>query len=251
MVTLYISVRHQTSLLTHKYMALVLENSYVNHGGSGNPTKSNVTPSGDNRLLIVVVSVPGDNNTTVGSATFGGVSMTNVGYRFDADAGCWVSVYKLVNPSTTTGNVVVTMDKSYYYGIGVFCFSGASDVGNSSFVGAASTSVTVQNDGSYLIDVYTDYTSNTITVGTGQTQILNTSIYGYYKSCVSHKATDAGSISMSWSGGYAPNAAYGVVEIIPFISTTEVKTINGLAKASVKTINGLAIGSVKTWNGLA
>jgi len=36
----------------------------------------------------------------------------------------------------------------------------------------------------------------------------------------------------------------------PF-STSEIKTINGLAKASVKEVNGLAIASVKNWNGLA
>lgn len=33
--------------------------------------------------------------------------------------------------------------------------------------------------------------------------------------------------------------------------STNIKTINGLAKASVKTVNGLAIASVKTRNGLA
>jgi len=32
---------------------------------------------------------------------------------------------------------------------------------------------------------------------------------------------------------------------------SEIKTINGLAKASAKTVNGLAIASVKTWGGVA
>lgn len=35
------------------------------------------------------------------------------------------------------------------------------------------------------------------------------------------------------------------------VSSTSIKTINGLAQASVKTINGLAIASVKNFNGLA
>jgi hypothetical protein len=37
----------------------------------------------------------------------------------------------------------------------------------------------------------------------------------------------------------------------PDVPATNIKTINGLAKASIKTINGLAIASVKTYNGLA
>jgi hypothetical protein len=37
---------------------------------------------------------------------------------------------------------------------------------------------------------------------------------------------------------------------ITFISTTSIKTVNGLADASVKTIDNLARASVKTWDGL-
>lgn len=40
------------------------------------------------------------------------------------------------------------------------------------------------------------------------------------------------------------------IEYTPAEGPTNLKTINGLAKASVKTIKGLAIGSVKSWNGL-
>ncbi len=35
------------------------------------------------------------------------------------------------------------------------------------------------------------------------------------------------------------------------LTTTSIKSINGLASASVKTVRGLAIANVKTWNGLA
>lgn len=43
----------------------------------------------------------------------------------------------------------------------------------------------------------------------------------------------------------------GMTIFITPVSSTSIKTINGLAKASVKTYNGLAIASVKTINGLA
>lgn len=39
--------------------------------------------------------------------------------------------------------------------------------------------------------------------------------------------------------------------ISPVYSTTNIKSINGLAKASIKSINGLAIASVKSFNGLS
>jgi hypothetical protein len=40
------------------------------------------------------------------------------------------------------------------------------------------------------------------------------------------------------------------IQLLAIGSTTNIKTINGLAKASVKTVNGLAIASVKSFNGL-
>jgi len=39
--------------------------------------------------------------------------------------------------------------------------------------------------------------------------------------------------------------------ISPDYSSTEIKSVNGLAKSSIKSINGLAIASIKNFNGLA
>jgi hypothetical protein len=57
-----------------------------------------------------------------------------------------------------------------------------------------------------------------------------------------------------WYNGQAANMAFQVIDASSWTysaaATTDIKSINGLAKASIKSINGLAIGSIKNINGL-
>ena len=58
------------------------------------------------------------------------------------------------------------------------------------------------------------------------------------------------SFSADISGNSRPQGASWDIGADEFITTTSIKTIDGLVKASVKTVDGLAIASVKTRNGL-
>ena len=59
-------------------------------------------------------------------------------------------------------------------------------------------------------------------------------------------ATTAITMSATWT-----NSVNNLASLATYKgSTTNIKTINGLAKASVKTVNSLAIASMESWNGL-
>ena len=77
----------------------------------------------------------------------------------------------------------------------------------------------------------------------------NTPTQQLYRSASQYRivsATTAITMSATWT-----NSVNNLASLATYKgSTTNIKTINGLAKASIKTINGLAIASVKTFNGL-
>ena len=82
---------------------------------------------------------------------------------------------------------------------------------------------------------------------------------GYYKlsyddgawgSAHKMKRSSRTSIAGVWLYRMGSDASY-FDYISPEYSSTEIKSVNGLAKSSIKSINGLAIASIKNFNGLA
>ncbi len=61
--------------------------------------------------------------------------------------------------------------------------------------------------------------------------------------------TTASAANPTWSSA---NSTIGLASVIASFQSilTQIKTINGVAKANVKTVNGVAIANVKNWNGL-
>lgn len=97
-------------------------------------------------------------------------------------------------------------------------------------------------DTNFTATINTSYSANALNFGTygGGTGNFYTGALDEFG--IWSRALTSTEVSQLYNGG--AGLAYP-------LSTTAIKTINGLAKASVKTVNGLAIASVKTWNGLA
>ncbi len=97
------------------------------------------------------------------------------------------------------------------------------------------------NDGSpkvYQLTSYTDPTTGSAWTPTGTNSLDNMQI-GYKNGTSS---TTEIRVSTIWAlVEYVPSAASG---------PTNLKSVNGLAKASVKSVNGLAMASIKSFNGL-
>lgn len=104
----------------------VILNSYGTHGPWGGPysnaTIASVVPSGTNRLLIVTLNVW--ESSGAASVSFGGVSLSR------HSTGIWdgtgkLETWYLVNPSVTSGNVVITFNApAGEYAAQVFTLSG-------------------------------------------------------------------------------------------------------------------------------
>jgi hypothetical protein len=143
---------------------------------------------------------------------------------------------------TTTTNIQTTRDNSN------------NDIDLRFFV-VSHPDISVQRG---TIQMTSTVASNTATVSSVDTtkSFLMTHIAGNSQNNASsndersnHVLTDATTVTVSRIGtGNLTDVSYQLVE---FVLSSNIKTINGLAYASVKTVNGLAIASVKTVNGLA
>ena len=188
-----------------------------------------VGSSGTNRLLVVGVSVRHDNSTYTIGVTYNGVAMTEGGTSSRNEALC--KIFYLAAPATGTNNVVVTLSKSLMFGAGAISFTGVNQTTPvSTFAGATGDSTTpsvnVANvfESQVVIDTVAtgDVQTDTLTVGTGQTQQWNTktTVGGADKDTFVAGSTESGpdgggTVTMSWTLSVAEKWAIGAVAIIP------------------------------------
>lgn len=75
------------------------------------------TCSGNNRILIVVLTARGGASDTISGVTYNGVSMTRVKAKDHTASTEWIYIYALLNPATGTNSISVTKtatNVSYY-----------------------------------------------------------------------------------------------------------------------------------------
>ncbi len=241
-------------------MALALDASSGNRQSAVGPLTWAHTVSGSNTILVMGFFT--DNSTTA-TATFNGTSMTGL-TPLVCEANTVLIPFYLINPDAGTHNIVVTYSNSADVAGMAQSWTGAKQSGqfdNSATNTAGSgtttgTVVTVADNCVCMAWFRENQPSTNWSAGTNSTTIPNTNsggleaadfFGGYY---TNFAVTPAGSVSMSASCTGNQGNVY-IVSIAPFVSTSSIKTVDGLAKASVKTVDGLAIASVKTWNGLA
>lgn len=208
-------------------------------GQAGSLTWSHTVSSGNNRILIVGVSIRNSSSQTVGSVTYGGTGLTFVGATTNS-TNARVEIWRLLAPATGTNNIVVTLAASAN---GRFVGAAASftevdqttplgpyfsNTGNTATPTVNVTSV-AQNE--LVIDTIANNTLDTSValpcVGGGQTQLWNNRTTNGSSSNNTPGAgstepgpAGGGTVTMSWtlqgcSGGTNRQWATGAVAIKP------------------------------------
>lgn len=195
-------------------------------------TIAHTTGTGANRLMLVGVTVgssssSGSNAGTVNSVTYGGAALTLVGVVSESNNRVRSYIYQLLNPSTGTANVVVTLSgataKPLYAGVTTFTGVnqstplGAYTSRNSSSTTSASLTVS-SAPGELVFDTIAvdgeSYSNIALTVGAGQTARWTTNTTNYLSGGSSTEA-GANSVTMSWSWSSSNQYAIGAVAIKP------------------------------------
>ena len=235
-------------------MAITLDTASSAYRGTAatSHTFSFTVGNNSNRGLAIFIHVfAGD---YIASVTYGGVAMTQVNKVRKGTEANYTYMYYLVAPSTGANNFVVSLSPSQriswaagsYYNVSQSSIQIKNTAGGNSTSSSFSMTSTVNNSWHVIgvmvndatIDTRTNYSSDTIDASNGVTDL------GHYVQ------TTAGALSQgaAWTGtqSYGSNGM-----VLEPVSTTNIKSINGLAIGSVKSVNSLAIGSVKSINGLA
>lgn len=209
-------------------------------------TGSNLT------IWTMFYTISGD---TVTAVSIGGVNYTKVGSVQRPDlSDRWVALWYAIAPPTGSQTITVT---GTYQLIASASYTGCHqttqpDVAGTTGTALAATTLAISNtsttDNSLLVGGFIDQVF-TISAGTN-TQIRANAGSGLGMYDATSVTTPAGAKTLTVTPTSADNMA-GVVAHIRIASTTNIKTINGLAYASIKTVNGLAIASIKTVKGLS
>lgn len=207
-------------------------------------------------LLVGIGSRTGGDQVT--ACSYAGTAMTLVA-KFDSNAAStWIYVYKLASPATGANNISVTHGGSADLRIAAVSYTGVSDIEASATGTQASAtswtgSVTTLTDNAWVgAWAMNDATDSTATAPAVMRTPTGGDGNGPGFSDTNAAKTPAGSHSIGGGIVGGGSASYGwIVYSIAPPASSNIKTVNGLAKASVKTYNGLAIASVKTFNGLA
>ena len=198
------------------------------------------TCAGANRLLTVLVSAQdnGSTNQIPTGITYAGVSLTKLGDAVTGSNGVGASIWYLVAPATGANNVIVTFASSvnsWVIGaVSVFNNAQTSPVGSmvtDNATGTApSVTVTASND-DLVIDVLAAMgTSQTATVGAGQTERWNLNLLPLTPARIGAASTEpaTGNVTMSWTLGVSDD--YVLLGVALKTIGTEINTTTPILK---------------------
>jgi hypothetical protein len=200
---------------------------------SGDISKSHTTGTGQNRLMLVGISVSEYGMPSVNSATYAGQALTLVGsaYKQTGDYYEGVLIYYLKNPPSGTANVVIDYSSNPDYGsvVGIMTFTGvdqtnplgpfASATGSSS-----SASVNVSSaPGELVFDTLMNAYNKAVYVGAGQTQRWNNQ---GEPTAGGSTEPGASTVTMSWSWSWSNPWAIGAVSIKPAADATATPAVS-------------------------
>ena len=112
------------------------------------------TTAGSNRYLIVNVRLI--NGGTTATATYGGVSMTQIGTTVNPATNNYLLTFGLANPALGANNIVVTANIAGYIDVTAASYDGASSVevissGNSIPAASVDNTLTTLTDNSWML----------------------------------------------------------------------------------------------------
>jgi len=204
-------------------MAISLLNSASKNGADSNTTSGTDTytcPSGST-LLVAFVTLRGDvSASTTCTATFNGVSMTQIGLKyFTTNRGCVAAFYMQNPPTGSAYTFSASWDQKSTYIFHFDTFSG-TDTSTTPFgwvqvtgqATSGSLSVTGVTAGDWALDCFLQNTSGTLTQGTGQT-LMNTQQSTSrgaddHMSETSYEAAGGTSVEMTYSSTNNANYVY-------------------------------------------
>lgn len=216
------------------------------------------TCTGSDRILIVTVGMDADTTCT---ATYNGVSMTEIGNAQRSAGGVKTFLFYLIAPATGSNNIVATLGTSTKVASGAVSYTGAKQSGQpDSFTAtfndgttsfAVSTTVVASNcwlvGGTRMQDGLAEPTTaggvtvtESPTTGAGQKTVMSDS----------NGTVGTGSQSITWGQGVADNISGVVASIAPAVASgpTNLKSLDTNVKANIKSYNTNPIANVKSIN---
>ncbi|NTW30838.1 MAG: tail fiber domain-containing protein, partial [Candidatus Moranbacteria bacterium] len=190
---------------------------------------SHMTGTGNNRILIVGVSIDGA-GSGVSSMTYAGDSLTKIAEQTSGgtvEAQLWY----LVNPDSGSNTLAVTMiNNSEAFSVGAMTFEGVNQsnpIGTyaSAYGDSTAASVTVSSGtGQMVVDVVASDDGVSVSPGSGQTERWDN--YDSYTTGGGSTENGASSVTMSWT---VPNDNWAIIGV-PLKQAGMTTDINQLAE---------------------
>lgn len=186
-------------------------------------TWNHVCGAGANRRLYVGVS--GDTTDKITTATYGGVSMTQIA-KLAASGNRYEYLYRLDNPATGSNAVVVNASSTTlirgvsvsYVGVKQSGTDDASTTNTATSATSLTTSLTTVADNCWTVLFGQNASSSTLTAGAGSTLRGPVTDWGYFDS--NAPITPAGSTSMAFSYTTAQNVSSIMASFAPYVAST-------------------------------
>jgi len=188
------------------------------------------TCSGSNRVLFVPVNtglVP--TNPTV-SATYNGVSMTEV--QRTNDTNTYTILFMLVNPASGTNTVAVTSSGTVY-AAGGFSYTGckqtgqpdASGVGSGSSISSLSTNLSVVGSNCWIVQI-ASARDGTTSAGTGYTEFGTNLPQTYFHFFDTNGTVSAGTNAVAFNGSQSTSLCHAFASISPAVAANTTNFFN-------------------------
>jgi uncharacterized repeat protein (TIGR01451 family) len=207
--------------------------------------------AGNNRLLVVGISVMNAGSNSVNSVTYGGVTLTRIGTRSISSGGSiyLTEMWSLTSPASGSATVVVNVNNAASIAAGAVSFAGVNlSQPLGSFVSASGTAGTATVDattsaGDMVLDTLTTPGNITFTVGAGQTERWNASAGG--SASVRGKGGTEPAVgqttTMSWSLNQNRIFALGAVPVRPALNAPIVTKSFSPASVLVNSASSMTI----------
>ncbi len=212
---------------------------------------SHTVGTGNNRILVVGISIRDTNTNYVTGVTYGGSTLTNIGTRsITYDRYYRTEMWYLISPSSGTGTITVNVANGGSIAAGSISLAGvnlSNPLGTfvSNAAGSnrnASVNVTTVA-GDLVIDTLTSSGRVNYNVGAGQTQRWNASSGGRTaaRSKGSTEPATGGTTTMSWSTNQGRTFVLGAVPVRPALNAPAVAKTFSPASIPVNSVSSMTI----------
>lgn len=213
-----------TLLCGNAIAAIAFDTSGVfNDAAVQNATNSYTCSSGADVIIIISVSIFEDTPAgTVDTVTYNAAGLTEVESQvlyFESTQA--TQLFYLLGPATGANDIVVSTSKTHTnIDTAVVCYTGVRGVGSSVATGRETAVMTHSDDvtgtaaGSLIVDFF-DFFNGSETVGSGQTQKINSNGGTSFESqSSSEELSTGGTVTMSWTTSANEESGHMALELL-------------------------------------